>query len=114
MAKLAIAVLIAALRAMQLVHARSGATGQKLADAMDGAAGPIVEALVVKLQGKTAKLKNPHPPDSLARLAWVIGRLGGWDGYEGHGYKPAGPKTMAIGLTRFDAIREGWEMSKDV
>ena len=114
MAKLAIAVLIAALRAMQLVHARSGATGQKLADAMDGAAGPIVEALVVKLQGKTAKLKNPHPPDSLARLAWVVGRLGGWDGYEGHGYKPAGPKTMAIGLTRFDAIREGWEMSKDV
>jgi hypothetical protein len=40
--------------------------------------------------------------------------LGGWDGYEGHGYKPAGPITMARGLVRFDAIREGWEISRDV
>jgi hypothetical protein len=113
MAKLAIAVLIAALRAMQLVHARSGTTGQKLTDAMDGAVEPLVEALVLKLQGKTEKLKNPHPESSLARFAWVVGRLGGWDGYAGHGYKPAGPKTIAIGLTRFDSIREGWEMQKD-
>jgi hypothetical protein len=114
MSKLAIAVLIAALRVMQLIHARSGGTGQKLADAMDEAAEPLVEALVRKLEGKTAKLKCPHPPQTLARLAWVVGRLGGWDGYEGHGYKPAGPKTMALGLIQFDAIRTGWEMQKDV
>ena len=44
MAKLALAVLIAALRIMQLVNARSGATGQKLADAMDEAAEPLVES----------------------------------------------------------------------
>jgi hypothetical protein len=114
MAKLAIAVLIAALRTMQLVHARSGTTGQKLSDAMDAAAAPLVEALTAKLQGKTEKLKNPHPKNTLARFAWVAGRLGGWDGYEGHGYKPAGPKTIALGLTRFDAIRVGWEMKRDV
>jgi len=111
--KLAIAVLIAAVRTMQLVYARSGATGQKLSDAMDEAAEPLVEALTQKLEGKTAKLKNPHPKTTLARFAWVVGRLGGWDGYEGHGYKPAGPKTMAIGLARFDAIRMGWEMQRD-
>ena len=40
--------------------------------------------------------------------------MGGWDGYEGHGYKPAGPITMARGLVRFDAIREGWEISSEV
>jgi hypothetical protein len=114
MAKLALAVLIAALRTMQLVYARSGTTGQKLGDAMDGAAEPLVEALTAKLQGKTEKLKNPHPKNSLARFAWVVGRLGGWDGYDGNGYKPAGPKTISIGLNRFDAIREGWEMKKDV
>ena len=50
---------------------------------------PFVEALTVKLEGKTQRLKNPHTKGSLARLAWVVGRLGGWDGYEGHGYKPA-------------------------
>jgi hypothetical protein len=112
--KLAIAVLIAALRTMQLVLARAGTTGQRLADAMDEADEPLVEALTHKLQGKTAKLKNPHPKGSLARLSWVVGRLGGWDGYEGHGYKPAGPKTIGIGLIQFDAIRTGWEMTKDV
>ncbi len=114
LSKLAIAVLIAALRNLQLVYARSGTTGQKLSDAMDEAAEPLVEALVAKLEGKTEKLKNPHPPNTLARLAWVVGRLGGWDGYVGHGYKPAGPKTMATGLTQFDAIRVGWQMRRDV
>ena len=114
MMKLAVAALIAALRTMQLVQARSGSTGQKLSDALDDEAEPLVEALVRKLEGKTERLKCPHPKKSLARLAWVVGRLGGWDGYEGHGYKPAGPKTMAIGLIQFDAIRLGWSIRKDV
>ena len=114
MAKLILAVLIAALRTMQLVYARSGTTGQKLSDAMDETAEPLVEALTAKLEGKTAKLKNPHARGTLARLSWVVGRLGGWDGYDGHGYKPAGPITMARGLVRFDAIREGWEMPREV
>jgi len=116
MAKLALAVLIAALRTMQLVNARSGTTGQRLADAMDEAVEPLVEILTQKLEGKTRtlKLKNPHPKGSLARLAWVVGRLGGWDGYVGRGYKPPGPITMARGLLRFDAIREGWEIHQHV
>ena len=116
MSKLALAVLIAALRTMQLVNARSGTTGQSLADAMDEAAEPLVEILTRKLEGKTGtlKLKNPHPAGSLARLAWVVGRLGGWDGYIGRGYKPPGPITMARGQLRFDAIREGWEIRQDV
>ena len=116
MTKLALAVLIAALRVMQLVNARSGTTGQSLADAMDAAVEPLVEILTAKLEGKTGtlKLENPHPKGSLARLAWVVGRLGGWDGYVGRGYKAAGPITMGRGMLRFDAIREGWEMRRDV
>ena len=71
MAKLALAVLIAALRTMQLVNARSGATGQRLADAMDEATESLVEILTRKLEGETGtlKLKNPHPKGTLARLA---------------------------------------------
>jgi hypothetical protein len=44
MAKLAPAVLIAVLRVIQLVNARSGTTGQKLADAMGEAAEPLVKS----------------------------------------------------------------------
>jgi hypothetical protein len=114
MTKLATAALIAAVRIMQLVMARDGTTQQQLADALDPADEPLVEALVRKLEGKTDKQKNPHPKGSLARVAWVVGRLGGWDGYVGHGYKPAGPKTMAHGLQRLDAIRQGWSLHSNV
>jgi hypothetical protein len=112
MIKLATATLIAAVRVMQLVMSRDGSTGQALSDALDPADEPLVEALVGQLEGATAKQKNPHPKGSLARFSWVVGRLGGWDGYVGHGYKPAGPKTMAYGLQRFDAIRKGWYLQE--
>jgi len=114
MTKLATAALIAAVRVMQLVMARDGSTGQQLSDALDPSDEPLVEALVRKLEGATAKQKNPHPKGSLARLSWVVGRLGGWDGYVGHGYKPAGPKTMAYGLQRFDAMRQGWQLQQEL
>ena len=116
MAKLVLAVPIAALRTMQLVNARSGTTGQKLADAMDEAAEPLVEALTGKLEGKTEKLKNPHAKGTLARLAWAIGRMGraGTDIW-GAGYRPPGPIHCGpVASTRFDALREGWEMRGDV
>lgn len=112
--KLAVATLIAALRIMQLVMARDGTTKQGLADALEPSFEALLEALIAKLEGATEKQKNPHPRGDLARFAWVVGRLGGWDGYVGHGYKPAGPKTMAIGLRRFDAIKEGWMLQKNV
>ena len=114
MKKLATAALIAAVRVMQLVMARDGATAQSLSDALDPADEPLLEALVAKLEGATAKQKNPHAKGSLARFAWAVGRLGGWDGYVGHGYKPAGPKTIAYGLQRFDSIRQGWRLPKNV
>lgn len=114
LAKLATAALIAAVRVMQLVHARDGATGQVLADAFPADDEPLIEALVAKLEGKTEKQKNPHPSGTLARVAWVIGRLGGWSGYVGGGYKPPGPKTMYDGLLRFDAIKHGWGLAQNV
>ncbi len=114
LAKLATAALIAAVRVMQLVHAREGSTGQALADAVHPEDEPLIEALVAKLEGKTEKQKNPHPRGTLARVAWVIGRLGGWSGYVGGGYKPPGPKTMHDGLMRFDAIKHGWGLAQNV
>lgn len=114
LAKLATAALIAAIRVMQLVHARDGSTGQSLADAFVPGDEPLIEALVTRLEGKTERQKNPHVPGTLARAAWVIGRLGGWSGYIGGGYKPPGPKTMHDGLRQFDAIKHGWSLAGNV
>ena len=52
--------------------------------------GLIAEAIGPTLEGKTARQKNHHPLRSLAWLAWIMARLGGWNCY----YKPPGPKTM--------------------
>ena len=59
------------------------------------------------LEGKTDKQKNQHPPNSLAFVAWVVARLGGWSP---HVNKPAGPITMIHGLVRFKAIVEGFAL----
>jgi DDE family transposase len=113
--KLAVVALIAAVRIMQIVIGRDGKTEQVLADAIEPAHEPALMALNGKLEGRTEKLKNPHPPGSLAWLSWIVARLGGWSGYSSRGYKPAGPKTIARGLARLDGIIEGWALhSADV
>jgi hypothetical protein len=94
---------VAAVTVMQLVQARDGTTGQSLGDAFDPADQPVLEALSTKLEGKTARQKNPHPKASLAFAAWVIARLGGWTGYYG---KP-GPRVMRRGLDDFQRIKYG-------
>jgi hypothetical protein len=103
--------LIAALRIMQLVIGRDGRTAQSMADAIDPANETALKALNGSLEGRTEKLKNPHPLASLAWLAWIVSRLGGWSGYTSRGYKPAGPKTIARGLLRLDAFLEGWSLA---
>ena len=74
------AVAVAAVSVMQLVKARDGATGQDLIETFEPADQPILEAVSANLEGKTERLKNAHPKGSLAFAAWVIARLGGWDG----------------------------------
>jgi hypothetical protein len=64
------------------------------------------------LEGKTEKLKNPYPINSLARATWVIARLGGWKGYKSE--RSPGITTLWMGLRRFYDIYEGWALSKDV
>jgi hypothetical protein len=109
--KLAVVALIAAVRAMQLVLAREGTTGQPLTDAVDPADRPALRQINASLEGRTAKLRNPHDPSLLAWYAWIVARLGGWSGYTSRGYKPPGPKTMHHGLLRLDQILLGWQLA---
>ncbi|MEH2489138.1 IS4 family transposase [Bradyrhizobium sp. AZCC 2230] len=103
MIRFAAAVAVAAVAVMQLVKSRDGTTGQTLLEVFDPADQPIIEAVSAKLEGKTERQKNAYPKGSLAFAAWVIARLGGWDGYYG---KP-GPKTMRLGLEAFQSIKFG-------
>jgi hypothetical protein len=109
--KLAVTALIAAVRAMQLVLARDGSTGQPITDAVDSADLVALRQINASLEGRTAKLRNPHDPGLLAWFAWIVARLGGWSGYTSRGYKPAGPKTMHHGLIRLDQTLVGWRLA---
>ncbi len=67
--KLAVVALIAAVRAMQLVLARDGSTGQKITDAADPTDMPALRNLNATLEGRTQALKNPFDSRS---LAWFV------------------------------------------
>lgn len=103
MIKLVAAIAVAAVSVMQLVKARDGTTQQSFLEVFEPADQPILEALSAKLEGKTIRQKNPYSKTSLAFAAWIMARLGGWDGYYG---KP-GPKTMRLGLEAFQRIKFG-------
>jgi hypothetical protein len=110
--KLVTVALIAAIRVMQLVIGRDGGTGQQLTDVIaDPAEVPALQAINATLQGRTKKLKNPHDPASLARYAWIAARLGSWPGYTSKGYKRAGPKIMARGMKKLDAMVQGYSLA---
>ena len=108
--KLVTAALIAAIQVMQLVRARvmsrDGGTHRPPDDVFTAADLPVLEALNASLQGRTRRQRNPHPPDDLAWAAWIIARLGGWDGYYGR----PGPIVILTGLKNFRMIAHGWNI----
>ncbi len=104
--KLVTAILIAAIKVMQLVAEREGRARRPFTDVLDADDQPALISVCRSLEGKTEKQKNPHPEGSLAFVAWVFARLGGWTGYYG---KP-GPIIILRGLTQFHAIKHGWSL----
>ena len=58
--------------------------------------GPTVE-------GNTVRQKNPHSPDTLAYVAWIIARLGGWKEFYNPN-RPPGNKTFVWGLEKFEIM----------
>jgi hypothetical protein len=105
--KLAAIALVAAVRVIQLVDARDGGPRPAI-DVADDDALDAAQAIGPTLERKTARQQNPHPPRSLAWLAWIVARLGGWNCY----YKPPGPKTMRAGWDRFAAMAAGFLLAK--
>jgi hypothetical protein len=101
--KLAALGLVAAARILQLVDAHDGSQ-RPASDVIDPELIEPVAAIGRTLEGNTERQKNPHAKGSLAWLAWIAARLGGWNCY----YKPPGPKTMAIGWRQLAAMISGY------
>ena len=97
----------AAVITIQLLQARDGSQ-QPVHITFNASEVAALTALNQQLQARNKRLKNPHPSDRLAWAAWIIGRLGGWDGYPSS--KPPGPITFKTGLEYFHAVAAGWSL----
>lgn len=104
---LATATLIAAIEVLSLVRDRDGVAGRPMSDVFAAAEQPIVAAISASLEGGTARQKNPHAARTLAFVAWVCARLGGWTGY----YGKAGPVVMLRGMLRLQAMIDGYRLA---
>jgi hypothetical protein len=93
---------------MQLVQARGGGDPQPASLSFSAQEIDTLAALESRFKGKTKLQSNPHPKASLAWAAWIIAKLGGWNGYASS--KPPGPITFFNGLKYFRTIAEGWAL----
>jgi Transposase DDE domain len=94
---------------MQLVQARDGQRVQPASLAFTADQIAALDAIEAdQYAPRTVKQRNPHPKQSLAWAAWIIARLGGWDGYSSS--KPPGPITFRHGLDYFHGIAKGWSL----
>lgn len=98
----------AAVITIQLLQARDGRGQQPVRLVFNANEVATLAALNHELETDTKTLKNPHLPDTLAWATWIIGRIGGWNGYPSA--KPPGPITIKHGLEYFRAIAEGWSL----
>ena len=90
---------VAAARIIQLVDARDGSS-RPATDVADQETIAAAQVIGPTLEGSTARQKNRHQQGSLAWIAWIVARLGGWNCY----YKPPGPKTMRRGWDKLAAM----------
>lgn len=107
--KLAILALHIAVKTMQLTLARSG-KDQSIMTVFNEEECKVLSVVLIKLEGKTEKQKNPYSIERLSWASWIIGRLGGWKGYQSE--SPPGPITMLRGLKRFQSLLEGYQLAE--
>jgi hypothetical protein len=101
----------AAVITLQLLHARDGRSGEPASLAFTDDEIQLLAALATRYEGRTKLQSNPHPPRSLAWAAWIIARLGGWDGYP---RTNPGPITLHHGLTYFLGLASAWRHLNNV
>jgi len=96
----------AAVITLQLLQARDGHSEKPASRSFTADELSTLDALHKQYSGRTARQQNPHPHRSLAWAAWLIGRLGGWDGYPSS--RPPGPITLKNGIDKLRLLAQGW------
>lgn len=111
--KLILMQLSSLLKILQMNIAYSDAEeGQVIEEVFTEAEIEVLAHLNKKLQGKTVKTQNHNNPRKTKWAAWIVGRLGGWKGYDSQG--PPGVICLKKGMDRFNAILEGISIAKDM
>ncbi len=108
--KLFVMAFMAAIQILQLRQAREGNASQKTSLVFSDEQVECMKDLLVQLQGKTNKQKNPFDKENLAWATWIIARLGGWKAYNSQG--PPGVITLHEGWVRFHTLFQGWRLAK--
>lgn len=111
--KLILMQLSALLKILQMNIAYNQAEGgQPIEEVFTNEEVEVLTHLNRKLQGKTPKTQNNNNPRMTKWATWVVGRLGGWKGYDSQG--PPGVICLKIGLDRLYHIIEGIKIAKDM
>lgn len=108
--RLTVLVLGAALDVLRLLLAERGEGSQPLRHVFDEADRACLAVVGGRMEGRTARQKNPHAAGTLAWAGWVVARLGGWKGQASQ--RRAGPVVYHRGLLRFRSIAEGWSLAQ--
>jgi DDE family transposase len=104
---------LVAVQIFQLMQVRSGEIDRKASEVFEENEIEALKSLNKNLEGKTEKQKNPYIIGHLAWAAWIIARLGGWNGYVRE--RKPGPITFFDGLKILQGILIGWKLAtKDV
>lgn len=111
--KLVILQMTALLKILQMNIAYSQPEeGQPIEEVFDAEQIQVLKLMNKKLQGKTDKLRNHNDPKKTKWAAWIIGRIGGWKGYDSQG--PPGVIVLLRGLDRLNYLIEGIKLAKDM
>lgn len=111
--KLILMQMTALLKVLQMNIAYSQPEGEQLIEEVfDAEQVRVLGLMNIRMQGAGTKLKNRHNPKKVKWAAWVIGRMGGWKGYDSQG--PPGVIALKNGLDRLGYIIEGINLDKDV
>lgn len=100
----------AAIKIMSLVESRDGKNNRSAKNLFTKEELALLLLICNKVEGKTEKQKNLYTTNSMAWVAWIIARLGGWNGYRSE--SPPGPIIMLRGLQKFEMQYEGWILAQ--
>lgn len=98
----------AAVITIQLVQARDSESSLPAPLIFNADEISTLDALDKTYTGKSAIQRNPHPRHGMSWAAWIIARLGGWDGYPSS--RPPGPVTMKRGTDSLRTLAQGWAL----